>query len=253
MGDENKEGESNQEELKKILENDLVKKAIDDAVKEATNGLETNRDTILAEKRELAEQLKSANETAKQFEGLDVNKIKTMIDSMDKSEEAKLIAEGKIDDVIRARTESVKNAYEAQFADKDTEIKTLADEKTAIQKMYESKLIGDAIRSEAIAEGVLPEAVEDVIKRAEGLFKIGENGVEASKVDEFINSPQRFVKSLKEVVPHYWPANADFRLSGSGGANSKDIGERMEAAAASGDFEAYKALRDKQTGRSAKK
>lgn len=242
----------------KLLESDDVKAAIAaavaEAVKETTEGLEANRDAILQEKRELAERLKKAEEKAKQFEGIDVDKIKTMLDSVEKSEEAKLIAEGKIDEVIAARTNAVKNAFEQQFQEKDKEIMTLAEQNKKIQQMYESKLIGDAIQAEALKQGMLPEAIADAINNANGLFKIGEDGsIQAAKVDEFVNSPERFIKTLKETKPYYWPPNADFRMNGSGGSDPKDIASRMETAAAAGDFETYKALRKKQAELTGKK
>ncbi len=253
MSDTNPDLETGAVIKPEVLESDDVKAAIAaavaEAVKETTEGLEANRDAILQEKRELAERLKQAEEQAKKFEGIDVDKIKTMLDSVEKSEEAKLIAEGKIDEVIAARTNSVKTAYEQQFQEKDNEIRTLAEEKQKIQQMYETKLIGDAIQAEALKQGMLPEAINDAIINANGLFKIGDDGsVQAAKMDEFINSPERFVKALKETKPYYWPSNADFRMSGSGGNDPKDIVARIETAAQSGDFEAYKALRKKQAG-----
>jgi len=139
----------NEETLKSDLVKSAIETAVSEAVTKATEGLETNRDTILAEKRELSNQLKLSEEAAKKFEGLDIAKIRTMIDAVNQSDEAKLISEGKIDEVIAARTSSVKAGYEAQFVDKDVEIQTLTDNNTKLQNMYESKLIGDAIQAEA--------------------------------------------------------------------------------------------------------
>lgn len=239
----------NKDEVK-VLDSEEVKKAISDAVAKAvtetTEGLEANRDAILTEKRELSEKLKQAEEYSKKFDGIDIDKIRVILDSAEKSEEAKMIAEGKIDEVISTRTKSVKDAYEQQFVDKDAEIKTLNEKNSKIQSMYESKLIGDAIQAEALKQGMLPEAIVDAVSNANGLFNLADDGtVQASKADEFINSPERFVKSLKESKPYYWPSSADFRMSGSTGVDSKDLASRIEAAAASGDFELYKQLRTK--------
>ena len=248
MVDKTKEGENAPSADDEVLQSETVQKAISDAVAKAveenTKGLEENRNAILAEKRELSEQLKAAQEQAKQFDGLDVNKIRTMIEAVEKSDEAKLISEGKIDEVIESRISSAKNAYEQQFQEKDVEIQSLAEQNAKLQNMYESKLIGDAIQAEALRQGMLPEAITDAVNSSQGLFKLGEDGsVQAAKVDEFINSPERFIKSLKETKPYYWPANADFRLNGSGGGDAKDIASRMEEAAAAGDFDTYKKLR----------
>jgi len=95
----------------------------------------------------------------------------------------------------------------------------------------------------------MPEAIKDAVRSSGGIFTLGDDGaVQASKADEFINSPERFIKSLKESNPYYWPSNADFRMSGSGGVDSKDLNTRIEAAAAAGDFDTYKELRSKQAG-----
>lgn len=245
MPDKQNDSDDNNEE---ILESDVVQKAISEAVSaavtEAKEALESNRDAILAEKRAIAEELKVAQESAKKFEGLDVEKIRTMIDAVNQSDEAKLLSEGKIDEVISARTSSVKNAYEQQFVEKDQEIESLNQRNTKLQNMYESKLIGDAIQAEAIKQGMMPEAIKDAIRSSGGVFKIGDDGnIQAAKADEFINSPERFIKSLKETSPYYWPSNADFKLNGSSGLDTKDINTRLDQAAASGDFETYKKLR----------
>ena len=248
MGDENNE-DDNTDVLKSEVVQSAIKDAVSEAVKVATEGLEANKNGILEEKRQLSDQLKEAQQNAKRFEGLDMDKIKTMIDSMEASAEAKLISEGKIDEVIAARTAAVKSSYEDKYTEKDSEIATLNQRNDLLQGKYEGKLIGDAIQSEAMKQGMIPGAIEDAIVNSRGLFKIGDDGnIEATKIDEFINSPERFIKSLKESRPHYWPSNADFRLSGSDGGNGTDVAAQMEAAASSGDFEAYKALRDKQAG-----
>ena len=247
-----KEEEEKKVDDKEVLQSDVVKNAIATAVKsaveEATSSLENNRDEILAEKREISGRLKLSEENAKKYDGLDIEKIRTMIDAVEKSDEAKMISEGKIDEVIASRTASVKAGYEQQFVDKDLEITSLSDKNSKLQNMYEFKLIGDAIREEAIKQGMLPKAVENAITDAKGLFTVGENGaVQASKADEFINSPERFVKSLKDTKDFYWPSNADFRMSGSGGGDPKDLAVQMEAAAIAGDFDTYKNLRSKAT------
>jgi len=246
MGDEDKD--DNVDVLKTEVVQSAIKDAVSEAVRIATEGLEANKNGILEEKRQLSDQLKEAQENAKRFEGLDMDKIKTMIDSMEASEEARLISEGKIDEVIAARTAAVKSSYEDKYTEKDTEIAALNQRNSSLQGKYEGKLIGDAIQSEAIRQGMIPGAIPDAITNSRGLFKIGDDGkIEATKIDEFVNSPERFIKSLKENRPHYWPSNADFRLSGSDGGNGTDVTAQMEAAASSGDFEAYKALRNKQT------
>lgn len=232
-----------------LLEKEEVKTAIatavENAVKEATEGLEHNRDAILTEKRELSDRLKSAEEQAKKFEGLDVDKIRTMIDAVGASEEAQMISEGKIDEVIAKRTASVKTAYEQQFVDKDAEIQALNESNSKLSNMYETKLIGDAIQAAALSAGMLPEAVVDAISNSQGLFKINEDGaIVASKADEYISTPERFIKELKNQKPYYWPSNADFRLSGSDNIDATDLGTRIETASKAGDFEAYKALRN---------
>lgn len=250
MPDEKKPDEKTPEEfdVEAALKNEAVQTAIADAVKTATEGLEVNRDSILAEKRQLSDQLKEAKEFAEKFKDLDVDKVRVMMEAANKSEEAKMISEGKIDEVIAARTQSVKAGYEQQFQEKDGSITELQAKNQALQDMYENKLIGDAVQAEAIRQGMLPDAIADAIGNSQGIFKLDDDGnVVSRKAEDFINSPERFVKSLKETKAYYWPANADFKLSGSGGSIT-DIQGRMETAAKAGDFDTYKALRAKQTG-----
>jgi len=224
---------------------DAIKDAVAIAVSEATKGLEGNRDQILSEKRDLSDQLKKSQEANKKFEGLDVDRVRTMMDAIEKSDEAKLISEGKIDDVISARTETVRQNFETEFTDKNRQIDDLTNQNVSLKSMYENKLIGDSIQSEAIKQGMLPEAIIDAVNNSNGLFQLNQDGKVISKnPEEFVNSPERYIKSLKDNKPYYWPANADFKMTGSTGGGKSTTGERLEEAAAKGDFEAYKKLRE---------
>ncbi len=245
MPDENTDmGENNSAEL---LNNPDVQALIKSEVEKANTSLESNRNAILSEKKELEKQLKEANKIVDNFKDLDVEKVRTMMDAINKSEEAKLISEGKIDEVIAARTESIRNNFETQFGEKDSTIEALQAENQNIKQMYENKLIADAVQAEAIKQGMLPEAIVDAVNNSNGIFKLDESGsVIANKPDEFINSPERFIKSLKETKPYYWPSNADFKLEGSNSGGQATLGDRLSDAAQNSDFEQYKKLRAKQ-------
>lgn len=221
------------------------------AVDREVSGLKTKNEDVLSK-------LTAAQAKIEAFGDLDPASVKAMMDTLNQSEEAKLIAEGKIDEVIASRTEKIQSKF-------NDEKKTLADQLTEAQnglsnykQKFERKTIDDAIRAEAIKQGVLPHAMDDVIRRAGDVFSIGEDGTlearDASgallKDDNLmLLNPERFVDGLKKTAQHYWPAS-----QGSGARGSESTGDyddnmaRLNDLAKKGDMEGYRALRKKMSG-----
>lgn len=107
-----------------------------------------------------------------QFDGLDIEAVKDLLAKAGQDEETKLIAEGKLDEVISRRTERLRT-------DLDKQVKAAnerADKAEAFAAKYSDKVLADSIRAAAIKAGALPEAAEDIILRARGTFKLSEDG-----------------------------------------------------------------------------
>jgi hypothetical protein len=160
--------------------------------------------TVKSTKSEL-DRLKS------QFEGLDIDSVKALLTKAATDEETRLLAEGKIDEVLNARTERMRTSFERNLSAE----KERADRAEAFANRFRDKVLADCIRTAAQKVGALPEAFEDIVLRARGTFTLNEEG-EAVAVDKDGQailgsdgktplSPLEWAESLREIAPHLWP------------------------------------------------
>jgi len=204
-----------------------VKALIEAAVKEATSGLASNRDEILTEKKTLQEQLAAANKT---WEGLDPEAVRNIMGRLENDEEAKLLAEGKTDEVIARRTERLQADHVKQMQNLEAKLaEAVAFGETQGGTVKQLKVEG-GLRQAAVEQGLVPSAIEDALGRAMNVFKVGddgaliaeENGSTAyGKDGKTPLTPAEWLESMKEKAPHWFPAPSG---SGAGGGNGKGSG-----------------------------
>ncbi len=224
---------------------ELIKTAVASAVAETTVGLKKNSDTLIEENRALK----------RQFEGVDIEGYNSWQERMANDEELKLIAEGKTDEVVNRRTERMRGDYETRIKTAETKTSEAEENSASWEGRYANEKIGNELRRAAELAQVLPEAMDDVVSRGNGLFKINaEGGIEArdaagqllmSKDGKSVLGPKEFVESLKETTPHYWPGSrgAGAGGSGSGSGGLSDIDSAMNMAAQKGDMKEYRRLK----------
>lgn len=171
-----------------------------------------------------------------QFDGLDIEAVKGLLAKAGQDEETKLIAEGKLDEVISRRTERLRT-------DLDKQVKAAnerAEKAEAFAAKYSDKVLADSIRTAAIKAGALPEAAEDIILRARGTFKLSEDGepIATDRDGEVIYgkdgktplSPLEWAESLRETATHLWPrAQGAGQTGDNNGKAMKKWGEYTEA------------------------
>ena len=181
-----------------------IQKLIDDQVSAQVSGLKTKNSELLGK-------LKESTESLKRFDGIDPEAVRGILQRFSDDEEAKLIAAGKIDEVLDKRTERLR-------ADVDKQIKAAndrADKAEAFSNKFRDRVLADSIRAAALKVGALPEAADDLILRAKGTFQLNEDG-EAVAVDENGEvlfgkdgktplTPAEWAESLKESAPHLFP------------------------------------------------
>lgn len=195
-----------------------IEAIISERVNGAVNGLKGKNSELLGK-------LKEATDSLKRFDGIDPDAVKNIMQRFADDEEAKLIAEGKIDDVLNKRTERLR-------ADTEKQIKAAndrAEKAEAFAGKFRDRVLGDAIRGAALKVGALPGAADDIILRARGSFTLNDDG-EAVAVDGDGNpvlgkdgktplSPAEWVESLKETAPHLFQAG-----EGTGAGGHKPVG-----------------------------
>lgn len=240
---------------------DMNSEAFKSAVQEAAQTLAAQEaDGLKNKNSELLSKLEKAKGKADQFEGMDPEKVKTIMKIFQQNEEAQLIAEGKFEEVMKKRTDAI----EAGFHDQLTQLTERTEAAESKSSKYKSQLDQNMIRAEltsaALKAGVRKDAIEDVVRRGFDTFSVSESGdVEARNAngdlvqteDNLLMNPDRFIDSLKAVTPYYWNSSDD---GGTGGSKDQTGGKNADAAvlnAASSenfDLASYRKSREKQSG-----
>jgi len=239
----------NIEELQEALKDNteiknFITSMVSTEVETLTTGLKDKNIELLDEKKKLQTRLDGipTKEELSEFK-----KLKEQIES---SVDAKLISEGKLDDVINKRTERIRSDFDAKLTEATTEMDTLKNSNTKLKDKYNDYVVEDSVRKSAIANGVIGNALDDVVSRASGVFSLDSDGTLVSRDSEgklvITNdgktlTPDLFIMSLKQSAPHFWPQS-----KGSGLKGSDESTESMAATAASGDIDSYLEKRRKQ-------
>src|SRR5690606_7789860 len=208
------------EEKASALKETLAAKAREVVEKEVT-GLKTKNSELLGQNKTFKSELEQLKG---QFEGFDVDAVKTLLQRASQDEETKLIAEGKIDEVVSKRTERLRGDY-----DKQLQAEREAREKAeAFANRFRDKVLADSIREAAQKAGALPEASDDIILRARNTFQLNEDGqpVAVDADGEVIYgkdgktplTPLEWAESLREAAPHLWPRAVGAGPTGDKGA-----------------------------------
>ena len=160
---------------------------------------------------ELLTKLDEASTTLKSFEGIDPEKMKFMMAQLDQSEEAGLIADGKIDEVVERRVDKQRLGYEDKIKSLQDELTANTEERNSYKNRFETQKINDQVRAAAIKAGVLPNAIEDVLSKSNGVFQYSDSSgdIESRDKDGQLNrsangellTADRFVESLNNSYP----------------------------------------------------
>lgn len=205
-------------------------------------------------KSEMLSDLKKAKGIAKQFEGMDPEKIKTMFSAFENDQDLKDISEGRHEDVIKRRTEKVTADYTSKVNSLNEEKEALSTENQQLKSQVGKLMIDNNVVSEFIKEKGSETATTDVVLRANQIFRV-ENGelIPRDENGEIIvgkNGPMsinEYIGALKESAPHLFQGSAGSGAAGGGAKDDKTgIESKIAKAAESGDMAEYRRLRKMQ-------
>lgn len=192
------------------------------------SALQSERDAAKTAQREL-------QRLQKQFEGFDPETVKKVFAQLELDEDAKLIAEGKVSEVIQKRTEKMREQHDKLLAAE----KERADKAEAYANKFKQSVIQSQIVQAALELEALPEATVDIAFLAQSKFVLDEDG-KATAVD--INgdviigkdgktplSPKEWVENLREQKPYFWP-----KANGSGSPGSTNTKAQVDITKADG-------------------
>ncbi len=126
--------------------------------------------------KEILDKLAKASEVSKQFEGVDLEKIKSLQKQLETNEEMRLLAEGKTEEVVARRVEAMSRDFESKLAARDGK---LSEYEQAIKQKEErlaTLLIDGTVREQFIGLDYEPAAMDDVLRHARQIFVMDENG-----------------------------------------------------------------------------
>lgn len=156
--------------------------------------------------------------------------------------EAEAAAEGnsaekireKAEELANQRIEKVKKTHDAQLA-------AIVGERDGLKQKLHSKTLADALRKAGTAQGIRPEAIDDLIARGSSTFKVDDNGnliaLESDGETPRLNDrgdafgPSDFVGGLTKSAPHLFgeTKGSDTRGSASSsGASTSGVNPWMK-------------------------
>ena len=192
-----------------------IQEGIDNAVK----GLKAKNEELLGK-------VKSQQTQLAQFSGIDPERVKTLLETLDHDEDMKLFGEGKKNMVIEKYTERMRSAHAAEL--EAERARTAEEAKRA--DTYKSAVLDNQIRS--VCGDLHKGAVDDALLFARQLFTLDAKGnavkldaegrPELGKDGKTPFSPAEWIEMQRELKPHWFPASTSG--SGSGGAQGSGSG-----------------------------
>jgi hypothetical protein len=227
-------------------DNPEVAALIQAAVSESNAALEANRNEILGEHKTLKQQMA---EMTKTWDGLDPEAVRNIMSRMENDEETKLLAEGKMDEVINRRTERLKADYGTQIENFTGQLSAKDQALSDAQATIKTLKVEGGLRAAASELGLIPSAVDDALARANSVFKVNDKGQLIAENDgatvygkdgKTPMSPAEWLETMKEKAPHWFPAPSGAGAAGGAGRGGSHSITREQAR----DVNVYRAAKE---------
>lgn len=156
---------------------------------------------------ELLGKLKEQGEVLKRFDGIDPDTVRAMLKQFDDDEEAKLIADGKINDVLDKRTERMNAAHKKELQAIQNELAKAQ----ALAAKFKDGHLSSAVQKIATEAGVHKTALDDALLRARTVFEVNDDGEVVAREGEFGQDGKpltlkEWFDGMRETAPHWFPA-----------------------------------------------
>ena len=138
-------------------------------IDEAVLGLKTNNEKLLDEKKQIQKALKN-------FDNIDPEAAKEALKFLENNEDAQLIKDGKIDELLDRRTSTLRTEHEAAVESLSTDLLSATEGRTKYKGLFEGKLLDDSLTNAALEAKVQNSAIPDIILNGKMLFSVGEDG-----------------------------------------------------------------------------
>lgn len=140
-----------------------VQRLIQERVEREVSGLK-------AKNSELLGKLKDTSERAKQWEGYDVEKVQALMKRMEQDEELKLLADGKVDDVVNRRIELRERDWNSRFGSLESKVSEYENIINQKEERLRQLTIDSRVTQAFQTLGYEPTALEEMVAKARNVF-----------------------------------------------------------------------------------
>lgn len=159
------------------------------------------------------------------YKDVDPAKYKELMVIQTKITEKELLEKGEVEELVKLRTRAVREDLETKLTATNTELETYRAQLSNLQ-------VSDVVKTAAIKVGIYATAVDDVINRANGVFKI-EKGLPVpknpdgtiiyDKTGEKAVTVEGWLHDLKKSAPHLFVGSQGSGAGGGSGTGQKDM------------------------------
>lgn len=220
-----------------------VEQLVAEQVEAAVAGLKKKNEELLGKNKEFQTKMAA-------YAGLDPERAKILLETMDRDEDLKLFADGKKAVVIDKYTERMRAAHIAELETERQQ--TVAERQRA--EAYRGAVLDNHIRS--VTGDLHKGAVEDALLLARQIFSLDAKGnavkldaegrPELGKDGKSPFSPAEWMEMQRELKPHWFPAST----SGSGSAGANGTGTGTGKTMKRGEFDALTPIQRANVARS---
>lgn len=187
---------------------------VDKLIAEQIAGLKNKNSELIGKEKELKTKLA-------EFDGIDPQTVKAMLKNFADQEEAKLIAEGKMDEVLNKRAERMKADYDKQT----TKLQGDLDKANTRVAKFAERALNASVREVGAALSIHTSAYDDALLRAKSMFDVDDDGNAIAREgvlgkDGKPLTLKEWFEGMKETAPHWFPAPSGGGSQGGGGGGS---------------------------------
>lgn len=196
-------------------------------------GLVNNNKELLAEKQRLKAEHDALQEKLKPFGDLD--QAAELLKKFGSDEELKLFKEGKVDDLVKKRTDQMIKRHQQDVEAWQQKLAQREQREKMLMQRLQSATVDRELAEAAAKAGVHKTAIADVLARGRGVFQLEEQGEDLRIVPKdgqgqiifaadgkTALTPEAWLETLKQEAPHFFPGSSGGGATGGpkGGGGS---------------------------------
>lgn len=192
--------------------------------------------------------------TLKAFGDLTPERALEMSKTLESIKDKKVLDDEGVEALIQKRLEKLNEDHESQIRGKDNLINNLNQRTDTAERRFRALVINQAVADAALKAGVKPQAITDVLLRAQQIWTLDDKERPVAKLNGEVQygrdgaspmTPLEWLEGLKEDAPHFFESSGGGGASGANGAGGAGAGKIKSKADLKSAAEKAKFIRDK--------